>query len=153
MPELTRYALRWRSRLVNTQPGWRQLSLTGRRFGGGRANRKKFTPYVAETRRKVAIGLQRFEDEPFLVILRNYCTVQSLDEEIGAITAEGTHHMLEKPGRTVDHCEAQMISLKTKARTQRFPDSHAFQDATASDLTRQVGNAVSVNVAPATQLN
>lgn len=123
------------------------LTLPGRRFGDGRANRKKFTPYADETRRKVAVGLQRFGDEPFLVVLRNHCTVQSLDEEIGAITAEGNHHMLVKPGRTVDDCEVQMISLKTKARAQRFPDSHVFQGSTASDLTRQVGNAVPVNVA------
>ncbi|WP_406423540.1 hypothetical protein OH809_05180 [Streptomyces sp. NBC_00873] len=45
--------------------------------------------YAAETRRKVAIGLHRFGEEPFLVVLRNHCTVQSLDEPIGAITAEG----------------------------------------------------------------
>ncbi|MET7621958.1 DNA cytosine methyltransferase [Streptomyces sp. NPDC005408] len=123
------------------------LTLPGRQFRDGRANCKKFTPYVPETRRKVAIGLERFGDEAFLVILRNHCTVQSLDEPIGAITAEGNHHMLVKPGRTIDDCEVQMISLKTKARAQQFPDTHAFQGTTASDLTRQVGNAVPVNVA------
>ncbi|MGI5401416.1 DNA cytosine methyltransferase [Streptomyces sp. CA-135486] len=123
------------------------LTLPGRRFRDGRTDRKTFTPYVPETRRKVAIGLERLGDKPFLVILRNHCTVQSLDEPIGAITAEGNHHMLVKPGRTIDDCEVQMISLKTKARAQRFPDSHTFQGTTAADLTRQVGNAVPVNAA------
>ncbi|MEV7304321.1 DNA cytosine methyltransferase [Streptomyces clavifer] len=123
------------------------LTLPGRSFGAGRRDRKKFTPYAQETRRKVAIGLQRYPGRPFLVVLRNHCTVQSLDEPIGAITAEGNHHMLVKPGPTVDDCEVQMISLRTKARAQRFPDGHVFEGTTAADLTRQVGNAVPVNVA------
>jgi DNA (cytosine-5)-methyltransferase 1 len=123
------------------------LSRPGRRLREGRAGRKKFTPYEVETRRKVAVGLERFRGEPFLVILRNHCTVQSLDEPIGAITAEGNHHMLVKPASTLDDCEVQMISLRTKARAQRFPDSHSFQGTTAADLTRQVGNAVPVNAA------
>jgi DNA (cytosine-5)-methyltransferase 1 len=122
------------------------LSLPGRRFADGKPT-KKFTPYAPETRRKVGIGLRRFGDQPFLVVLRNHCTVQSLDEPIGAITAEGNHHMLVKPGRTVDDCEVQMISLHTKARAQRFPDGHVFQGKTAAELTRQVGNAVPVNAA------
>jgi hypothetical protein len=45
--------------------------------------------YAVETRRKVVIALHCFGEEPFLVVLRNHCTVQSLDEPIGAITAEG----------------------------------------------------------------
>lgn len=122
------------------------LSLPGRQFADGKPT-KKFTPYAPETRRKVGIGLRRFDDQPFLVVMRNHCTVQSLDEPIGAITAEGNHHMLVKPGRTIDDCEVQMISLRTKARAQRFPDRHVFQGETAGDLTRQVGNAVPVNVA------
>ncbi|MEJ8640193.1 DNA cytosine methyltransferase [Streptomyces sp. MS2.AVA.5] len=125
------------------------LTLPGRRFRDGRANCRKFTPYRAETRRKVTIGLERFHGEPFIAILRNHCTVQSLDEPIGAITAEGNHHLLVKPSRrlTVDDCEDQMISLRAKARAQRFPDTHVFQGPTAADLTRQVGNAVPVNAA------
>ncbi|MFG3398955.1 DNA cytosine methyltransferase [Streptomyces parvus] len=35
----------------------------------------------------------------------------------------------------------------TKARAQRFPDQHRFGGSRAADLTRQVGNAVPVNVA------
>jgi DNA (cytosine-5)-methyltransferase 1 len=35
------------------------LSLPGRRFAEGKPNRKKFTPYAAETRRKVGTGLRR----------------------------------------------------------------------------------------------
>ncbi|MEW1761628.1 DNA cytosine methyltransferase [Streptomyces cyaneofuscatus] len=123
------------------------LSSPGRLVREGRPNRKKYEPYAEETRRKIGIGLRRFGDEPFLVVLRNHCTVQSLDEPIGAITAEGNHHLLVKPGRTVDDCEIQMISLRTKARAQRFPDRHEFAGTLASDLTRQVGNAVPVNVA------
>lgn len=123
------------------------LTLPGRSAGAGRRDRKKFTPYAEETRRKVAIGLQRYPDQPLLVVLRNHCTVQSLDEPIGAITAEGNHHMLVKPGPTVDDCEVNMIKLRTKARAQRFPDGHVFEGTTAADLTRQVGNAVPVNVA------
>ncbi|MFF9690453.1 DNA cytosine methyltransferase [Streptomyces sp. NPDC014623] len=132
-----------------TQPirGHIDLDVPGRRFGAGKPNHKKFTPYAEETGRKVAIGLQRFGGEPFLVVLRNHCTVQSLDEPIGAITAEGNHHMLVRPGRTVDECEVSMISLRTKARAQRFPDSHIFEGTTGADLTRLVGNAVPVNAA------
>ncbi|WP_433573728.1 DNA cytosine methyltransferase [Streptomyces sp. CA-251247] len=94
-------------------------------------------------------GLERFQGEPFIATLRNHCTVQSLDEPIGAITAEGNHHLLVKPRRslTVDDCDVQMISPRTKVRAQRFPDTHVFQGTTAADLTRQVGNAVPVNAA------
>ncbi|MFD8118672.1 DNA cytosine methyltransferase [Streptomyces microflavus] len=123
------------------------LSAPGRLVSEGRPNRKKYEPYAEETRRKIGVGLRRFGDEPFLVVLRNHCTVQSLDEPIGAITAEGNHHLLVKPGRSVDTSEIQMISLRTKARAQRFPDRHQFAGTRASDLTRQVGNAVPVNVA------
>ncbi|MCQ1581209.1 DNA cytosine methyltransferase [Streptomyces parvus] len=123
------------------------LSEPGRLVGQGRPNRRNFKPYAEETRRKIAIGMERFGDEPFLAILRNHCTVQSLDEPIGAITAEGNHHMLVKPGRTINECEVKMISLRTKARAQRFPDQHRFGGSRAADLTRQVGNAVPVNVA------
>ncbi|MGW6290693.1 DNA cytosine methyltransferase [Streptomyces sp. NPDC055107] len=123
------------------------LTEPGRLVGEGRPNRRAFERYAEETRRKSAIGMARFGDEPFLVILRNHCTVQSLDEPIGAITAEGNHHMLVKPGRTVDECEVKMIHLRTKARAQRFPDQHQFGGTTVTDLTRQVGNAVPVNVA------
>ncbi|MFD8079010.1 DNA cytosine methyltransferase [Streptomyces sp. NPDC059718] len=124
------------------------LSKPDRRFGLGRSDRREFTPYKDETRRKVAVGLERFgHREPFLVILRNHCTVQSLDEPISAITAEGNHHMLVHPGRSVDDCRIQMIPLRTKARAQRFPDGHVFLGKTAADLTRQVGNAVPVSAA------
>jgi DNA (cytosine-5)-methyltransferase 1 len=122
------------------------LTEPGRLVRDGKPHFKKFTPYADETRRKIAVGLQRFGQEPFLVILRNHCTVQSLDEPIGAITAEGNHHMLVKPGPTVEDCEVKMISFRTKAAAQRFPQEHEFLGDTDADLTRQIGNAVPVNV-------
>ncbi|MGY0065134.1 DNA cytosine methyltransferase (plasmid) [Streptomyces sp. LZ34] len=117
----------------------------GRRFGDGKPY-KKFTPYAPETRRKVTIGLEKFGDRPFLVILRKNCTVQGLDEPVGTITAEGNHHMLVRPGATVDDCEVRMLTVREKARCQGFPDHHVFM-GNETKQTLQIGNAVPVNAA------
>ncbi|MEU0074127.1 DNA cytosine methyltransferase [Streptomyces sp. NPDC006332] len=116
------------------------LSAPTRRFGDGKAG-KKFRPYAATTRAKVELGLRRFEGKPFLVILRNHSTVQSLDEAAPAFTAEGNHHMYVEPaGATLDDCRVRMFTNREKARGQGFPDSHQFA-GTSTEVNRQIGNA------------
>ncbi|WP_033818898.1 DNA cytosine methyltransferase [Kitasatospora sp. MBT63] len=124
-----------------------QRDVPGQRFGDGRPDRKSFTPYAPETRRKVELGLTRFGGDPFIVILRNNCTVQNLDEPIGALTAEGNHHMLVRPaGRDADDCEVRMLTVREKARCQGFPDSYELH-GTGTEQNRQIGNAVPVPAA------
>lgn len=118
----------------------------GTRVADGRADRKVYTPYVPETRRKIQIGLDRFGAEPFIVILRRHCTVQSLDEPVSTITAEGNHHMLVHPGATVDECRVHMLDINTRAAAQRFAAGHRFAGVDTAQI-RQIGNAVPVNVA------
>ncbi|MGI5526886.1 DNA cytosine methyltransferase [Streptomyces syringium] len=120
------------------------FSLPTRRVGDGRAG-KVFRPYVDETRRKIDLGRAMYGDKPFIAIMRRNCVAQSLDEPIGTITAEGNHHMLVIPGDSLDNCRIRMLSIKEKARAQRFPDHHRFQ-GTDTEKTRLIGNAVPVNV-------
>jgi DNA (cytosine-5)-methyltransferase 1 len=128
---------------IDTAIEW---GVSGRRFGDGKSNRKVFEPYASTTRRKVEIGLDRFGGAPFIVILRNNCTVQGLDQPLGAITAEGNHHMLVRPASSVDECEVRMLTVREKARAQGFPDSYELC-GTGTEQTRQVGNAVPVPAA------
>jgi DNA (cytosine-5)-methyltransferase 1 len=123
-----------------------QWDVRGRRFGDGRPNRKTFTPYEATTRAKVEAGLDRFGGAPFIVIMRKNCTVQPLDQPIGALTAEGNHHMLVRPASTVDECEVRMLTVREKARCQGFPDSYELH-GTGTEQNRQIGNAVPVPAA------
>lgn len=122
------------------------FTVRGQRFGDGRPGRKEFAPYAPETRRKVEIGLRRYDGHPFIVIMRRNCTVQSLDEPLSTVTAEGNHHMLVVPGATLDDSEVQMLGVRPRAAAQRFPTSHEFA-GNETQQRRQVGNAVPVNVA------
>ncbi|MFI5987107.1 DNA cytosine methyltransferase [Streptomyces sp. NPDC051555] len=111
-----------------------------RRFGDGKPGRR-FRPYATTTRDKVEAGLRQFDGKPFLVILRNHSTVQSLDEAAPAFTAEGNHHMFIEPaGTSLDDCRVRMFTNREKARGQGFPDSHEFA-GTATEVNRQIGNA------------
>ncbi|CAM5315075.1 DNA cytosine methyltransferase [Streptomyces abikoensis] len=120
------------------------FSLPTRRVGDGKAG-KTFRPYVDETRRKIDLGRAKYGDKPFIAIMRRNCVAQSLDEPIGTITAEGSHHMLVIPGDSLDNCRIRMLSTTEKARAQRFPDHHRFQ-GTDTERTRLIGNAVPPNV-------
>lgn len=118
----------------------------GQRFGDGRPDRREFTPYVPATRRRVEIGLKRFGDKPFIAILRKNCTAQSLDDPIGTISAQGNHHMLVRPGATVDECKVRMLTTVEKAGAQGFPAHHVIV-GNGTEQQMQIGNAVPVNVA------
>ncbi|MFF8910553.1 DNA cytosine methyltransferase [Streptomyces olivaceoviridis] len=120
-------------------------SVPGQRFGDGKPNRKAFEAYGPETTRKVRLGLEKFGDEPFIVILRRNCTVQSLDEPVSTITT-GNHHLLVRPGATLGDSEVRQLTVRERARAQRFPDSHVFAGDSETSLKRQVGNAVPVNL-------
>jgi DNA (cytosine-5)-methyltransferase 1 len=119
----------------------------GRPFGAG--GEKDGRPYVAATRRRVEIGLDRYQGEPFMITLRNHGTASPMTAPIGTITAQGgEHHYLVRPtasGR-VDDCEYRALTLAEKVRTQGFPAAHVFA-GTETEQGLQVGNAVPVNVA------
>jgi DNA (cytosine-5)-methyltransferase 1 len=125
------------------------MTVRGHRFGDGRQDRKEFTPYVAATRRRVEIGLERFGGEPFVITLRKNGTASSLDEPIGTLSAQGgNHHMLVRPDATgvADDCEVRALAIREKAAAQGFPEHHVL----AGKETEQkllIGNAVPVNVA------
>ncbi|NUU23321.1 MAG: DNA cytosine methyltransferase [Streptomycetaceae bacterium] len=121
------------------------LTAPGRRLGDGQPHRRKFEPYSPETHRKVALGLDQF-DEPFIVIQRNHSTVSSLDQPLSTL-ATGNHHLLVTPAAKLDDCEVRQLDVRERARIQRFPDSHVFAGNADSSQKRQVGNAVPVNVA------
>ncbi|MFC4512283.1 DNA cytosine methyltransferase [Streptomyces ehimensis] len=115
-------------------------SLPTRKVSAGKPG-KTFRAYADETVRKVGLGRARFDGEPFIAVLRNNCTTQSLDEPIGTVTAAGTHHMLVIPGESLGDCRVRMLSVRERARAQTFPDTHYFQ-GNATEQTRLVGNAV-----------
>ncbi|MFH0245952.1 DNA cytosine methyltransferase [Streptomyces sp. HK10] len=126
-------------------------TVPGSRFGDGyydhfTGSRK---PYVAATRNRVAIGLEKYRGKPFIVTLRNHCDASSLDDPIGTLTAKGGgHHYLVRPTAdlSIDECEYRPLTNREKARAQGFPDHHIFAGE-EDDLRLQVGNAVPVNVA------
>jgi DNA (cytosine-5)-methyltransferase 1 len=124
-------------------------TVRGHRFGDGRQDRREFEPYVAATRRRVEIGLDRFGGKPFIVTLRKNGTASSLDAPIGTLSAQGgNHHSLVRPGpdMTVDECEYRALNVEEKALAQGFPPHHVLAGSDTARRT-QVGNAVPVNVA------
>ena len=123
-----------------------EWDVRGQRFGDGRPDRREFTPYAPTTRAKVEAGLDRFGGAPFIVIMRKNCTVQPLDQPIGALTAEGNHHMLVRPASSVEDCEVRMLTVREKARCQGFPDTYELH-GNSTEQNRQIGNAVPVPAA------
>lgn len=112
-------------------------------------NGKKRTAYAEGTRRRVAVGLERYRGEPFIVTLRNHCNASSLDDPIGTLSAQaGGHHYLARPTAemTVDSVEYRPLTIREKARCQGLPDSHEIAGKEAAQRL-QIGNAVPVNVA------
>lgn len=119
----------------------------GRPFGAGAGPGGR--PYVEATRRRVRIGLDRYQGEPFVVTLRNHGTASPLTAPIGTLTAQGgEHHYLVRPTPSgeIDDCEYRPLTLREKASAQGFPAHHVFA-GTETEQRLQIGNAVPVNVA------
>lgn len=122
-------------------------AVRGRPFSAGAEITGK--PYVPATRRRVQIGLDRFDGDPFIITLRGNGTASPMSAPIGTITAQGgEHHYLVRPTAegTADSCEYRALTVKEKARVQGFPDHHLFAGGD-DDRKLQIGNAVPVNVA------
>jgi DNA (cytosine-5)-methyltransferase 1 len=150
-------------------------SAPGRRIGDGRPDRKKFTPYAASTRDRVAAGLVKFGHEPHVTMLRRNTTAVGVDGPVPAVSAQGKHHALivpngrkgavrttaeplttvackphhslVRPAPLVDDCTLRMLSPRELARAQRFPADYILPDSTQEAQILGIGNAVSVNAA------
>jgi DNA (cytosine-5)-methyltransferase 1 len=94
----------------------------------GRPNRKRYTPYVQNTRDRIQAGLDALGGEPFVALSRNHGTFVHLDGPVPAVTGQGNHHMLVKPGScgTVDGCQVRMFGTSEKAYAQRFAPDYRF---------------------------
>jgi DNA (cytosine-5)-methyltransferase 1 len=150
-------------------------SAGGRRIGDGRPDRKKFTPYAASTRERVAAGLVKFGHEPHVTMLRRNTIAVGVDGPVPAVSAQGKHHALivpngrkgavrttaeplttvackphhslVRPAPEVDDCTLRMLSPRELARAQRFPADYILPDSTQEAQILGIGNAVSVNAA------
>ncbi|MGW0865770.1 DNA cytosine methyltransferase [Streptomyces sp. NPDC002611] len=150
-------------------------SAPGRRIGDGRPDRKKFTPYAASTRDRVAAGLAKFGHEPHVTMLRRNTTAVGVNGPVPAVSAQGKHHALivpngrkgavrttaeplttvackphhslVRPAPEVDECTLRMLSPRELARAQRFPADYILPDSTQEAQILGIGNAVSVNAA------
>ncbi|MFE1927550.1 DNA cytosine methyltransferase [Streptomyces asoensis] len=150
-------------------------SLPSQRIGDGRPDRKKFTPYAASTRARVAAGLARYGHDPHVTILRKNTTAVATTSPVPAVSAKGRHHALIVPNgrkgavrttaeplttiackphhslvRTapdLDDCTLRMLTPRELASAQRFPADYVLPDASQEEQILGIGNAVSVNAA------
>ncbi|MDH6502439.1 DNA cytosine methyltransferase [Streptomyces sp. SAI-149] len=141
----------------------------GQRVGDGRPDRKRFTPYAASTRARIAVGLERFGADPHIVMPRKHGTAFT-----GPVPAQGRHHALIVPiGRkaapritteplttvackphhslvipapAVDECTLRMLTVEELKLVQRFPGDFIIH-GNQTEAILQIGNAVSVNAA------
>lgn len=148
--------------------------LPGTRVGDGRPDRRKFTPYAASTRARIAHGLKLFGTDPHIAVLRRNGTAVSIQGAVPALSAQGRHHALiipngrkgsprttdeplstiatkqhhslVRPAATVDDCTLRMLSTRELMSAQRFPD-HYTVHGNQTERILQAGNAVSVNAA------
>ncbi|MFF8177848.1 DNA cytosine methyltransferase [Streptomyces chartreusis] len=149
-------------------------SLPSTRVGDGRPNFKKFTPYAAATRARIAVGLERFGTDPHIVMLRKHGTAVPITGPVPTLNAQGRHHALIVPiGRkgaprttdeplttvatkphhslvipapTVDDCTLRMLAVQELKLIQRFPADYVIL-GNQTEAILQIGNAVSVNAA------
>lgn len=150
-------------------------SVPGTRIGDGRPDRKKFTPYAASTRERVAAGLAKYGHEPHVAMLRQNSTAVATTGPVPTVSAKGRHHALivpngrkgavrttaeplttvackphhslVRPAPEVDDCTLRMLSPRELARAQRFPADYILPDASQEKQILGIGNAVSVNAA------
>lgn len=148
--------------------------LPGTRVGDGRPDRKKFTPYAASTRTRIARGLELFGTDPHIAVLRRNGTAVSIQGAVPPLSAQGRHHALiipngrkgsvrttsdplstiatkqhhslVRPAATVDDCTLRMLSTRELMSAQRFPDDYTVH-GNQTERILQAGNAVSVNAA------
>lgn len=84
-------------------------------------------------------------DVPHLVMYRRNAKARRADRHpLATITAGGNHHGVAT--LTDDGYRFRMLSNRECARGQGFPDSYEFH-GTAAEVKKQIGNAVSVDVA------
>lgn len=83
---------------------------------------------------------------PHLVTYRRNARPRRADQHrLATVTAGGNHHAIAR----VDHDGRQwhrMLTHRERARAQGFPDTYRFTGK-GDDVTRQIGNAVPVNIA------
>ncbi|MGW5519030.1 DNA cytosine methyltransferase [Nocardia africana] len=87
----------------------------------------------------------REKDVPYLVTYRKNARARRADcSQLQTITAGGWHHAVATI--TDDGARHRMLTNRELARAQGFPDSYQFVGK-PDEVRRQIGNAVSVNVA------
>ncbi|MFD6415961.1 DNA cytosine methyltransferase [Streptomyces sp. NPDC060194] len=150
-------------------------SAPGTRIGDGRPDRKRFTPYAASTRERVAAGLAKFGHDPHVTMLRKNTASVGVDSPVPTVSAQGKHHALivpngrkgavrttaeplttvackphhslVRPAPDVDDCTLRMLSPRELASAQRFPETYILPAASQEAQILGIGNAVSVNAA------
>jgi hypothetical protein len=76
----------------------------------GYPNRRKSTPYVHNTRRRIQAGLDALRGAPFVANCRKNKTYESLNGLVATVTAGGNHHMLViSTNGTIDGCRVRMF--------------------------------------------
>ncbi|WP_331764340.1 DNA cytosine methyltransferase [Streptomyces sp. NBC_01506] len=146
----------------------------GTRIGDGRPDRKKFTPYAAATRARVAHGLATYGSAPHVAMLRRNGTAVPVTAPVPALSAQGRHHALVipigrkgaprttgeplttlatkphhslvRPAPTVDDCTLRMFTTAELMQVQRFGADYVLH-GNQEERILQAGNAVSVNAA------
>ncbi|MEV7304320.1 DNA cytosine methyltransferase [Streptomyces clavifer] len=131
------------------------LSLPERRFGDGKPNRKKFTPYPDTTRARVQAALDRFpaaqaetgaDGSDYLIVhLGRNSNPRTVQQPLSTVACK-PHHALVRRGVSVEECRMRMLRPHETARMQRFPKPYAVTGTVAEQYT-QIGNAVPVNLA------
>ncbi|MFB7896120.1 DNA cytosine methyltransferase [Streptomyces xiamenensis] len=140
-----------------------EWDVAGQRIGDGKPNRRKFTPYAASTRARVATGLEKFADDPRIALFQRSgvagqdinhalvvpngrkAAVRTTAEPMTTI-ATRAHHTLVRPALEVDDCTLRMFTTGELMRGQRFPEGYIVL-GTDTEQKLQAGNAVSVNAA------
>lgn len=130
------------------------LSLPEQRFGDGKPNRKKFTPYPDTTRARVQTALDRFpasrgsagpEGSDYLIVqLGRNSNPRTVQQPLSTVACK-PHHALVRRGPSLDECRIRMLRPHENAEIQRFPKTTKVTE-TMTEQYAQAGNAVPANV-------